>query len=400
MKITYDTHYRSSRADGRHVSTMASFLELLRNSDTELRLPDELSQESFNVWREKLKAKVRELLKLDFFEKLAEGQPAPRLISTVKRDTYRVEKWEFYPDSYSAVPFLALIPDGASEEKPVPAVMCFPGSTFSKEFISGEPLLDKATCGMDKFPDRNRMALYIVKNGMAAFAFDNPETAECALEIERLGNYGGTSRVHLCHGLMQSGLSYFGLSTAQKLCALDFIKTLPYVDKKRMAVSAHSLGCDDAMHVSLLREEIRAVVFNDLVADAKHRYYATTEYDETKMINDVGAWHVVPGQYMNYDRTDLLAALAPKWLAMNEGGAQYYLDKVLRGYAVCGAAERVQITHYPKYTNPADRSKDYEPPRAGLSGDGYFKYTNTDAPDHSYRESPSIALLKKAFFEQ
>lgn len=397
MKITYESHYRSSREDGRYVFTMAAFLEMLRNSETKLALPDELSLDNFNSWSSNLKNKVRELLQLDFFEKQAQGQPAPRLISCVKRDTYRVERWEFYPDRYSAVPFLALIPDGANEVNKVPAVMCLPGSTYSKEFIAGEPLLDMATCKMVKYPDRNKMALYMVKNGMAAFAFDNPETAECALEIERFGDYGATSRKQLCHGLLQSGLSYFGLSTSQKLIALDFIKTLPYVDTEHLAVSAHSLGCDDAMHIALLRDEICAVVFNDFVADAKHRYYATTDYDEEKMSNDTGAWHIVPGQYMNYDRSDLLAALAPKWLALNEGGAQYYLDKVIRGYRVFDAENRLQITHYPKYSNPDERAKDYFPPLGGLTADEYFEYTNTDAPDHSFREEPSIRLLKKAF---
>lgn len=397
MKITYESHYRSAREDGRHTSTMASFLEMLRNSATELALPDELSPDAFCAWKNELKNKVRELLRLDFFEKEAEGQPAPRLISSIKRDTYRVERWEFYPDRYSAVPFLALIPDEACENNKVPAVMCFPGSTYSKEFLAGEPILDKAACRMEKYPERNKMALYMVKNGMAAFAFDPPEIAECALEIERDGDYGSTSRRQLCHGLLQSGLSYFGLSAHQKLVALDFIKGLPYVDAERIAVSAHSLGCDDAMHVAVLRDEISAVVFNDLVADAKHRYYATTEYDEDKMRNDVGIWHVVPGQYMHYDRTDLLAALAPRWLALNEGGAQYYIDKVIRGYGVFDATSRLQITHYPKYSNPDERSKEYLPPLAGLTGEEYFKYTNTDAPDHSFREEPSIRLLKKAF---
>ena len=400
MKMTYETHYRSHREDGRHVSTIAAFMERLRQTEMSLAVPDDLTEEGFDAWREALKSKVAELLCLDFFAKEAEGQPSPRMLSTVQRDGYRVEKWEFYPDAYSAVPFLALIPDGASAESPVPGVMCFPGSTCSKEFLAGEPLQAGGNCGLQKYPERNRMALYIVKNGMAAFAFDNPETAECTLPIERPHDFGYKARVQLCHGLLQSGLSYFGLSTAQKLCALSFIKTLPYVDTDRLGISAHSLGADDAMHVALLRDEIRAVIFNELVAEARHRYYATTEYDEDKMCNDVGSWHVVPGAYAHYDRVELVAALAPKWLALNEGGAEYYLDKIRRTYRLKGAEERLQINHYPKYADPESRSKQYLPPKYGLSAESYFEYTNTDAPDHSYREAPSIALLKKAFFKE
>ncbi|MBQ7386786.1 MAG: hypothetical protein IJW03_01330 [Clostridia bacterium] len=398
MKISYETHYKSLRDDGRHTSPMAALMERLRRTPAALEFQRNCSLEQFFAWREELKLKVRELLRLDVLLSEANRQPAPQMISSVQRDGYRVERWEMYPDDYSVVPFLALIPDGASEKNRVPAVMCFPGSTFSKEFISGEPLLDMANCHMDKYPERNRMALYIVKNGMAAFAFDNPETAECTLEIEREGDFGGKARNQLCHGLLHSGFSYFGVSTAQKLVALAYIKTLPYVDNDRLAVSAHSLGCDDAMHVSLLCDEIRAVVFNDLVGDARQRYYATTEYDETRMCNDVGAWHIVPGAYMNYDRTDMLAALAPRWLALNEGGAEYYLDKIRRAYKLQNAEGRLQVTHYPKYSDPDTRCRVYLPPESGLSAEGYFEYTNTDAPDHSYREEPSISLLKKAFF--
>ncbi len=400
MKMSYETHFRSSREDGRHISPMAALMERLRNTPAALEFPKECDEEGFAKWKEELRSKVSELLRLEDLSKEASRQPAPKLISSVKRDTYRVEKWEIYPDDYSVVPFLALIPDEASEENKVPGVMCFPGSTISKEFMAGEPLLEMANCQMQKFPDRNRMALYIVKNKMAAFAFDNPETAECTLEIERPNDYGGYARVQFCHGLLQSGFSYFGMSTAHKLRALSFIKTLPYIDTDRLAISAHSLGCDDAMHVALLHDEINAVVFNDFVGDARHRYSSTTEYEENRMANDFGSWHIVPGMYMNYDRTDLLSALAPRWLALNEGGAEYYLDKIRDAYRLFGAEDHLQITHYPKYIDPESRSKTYLPPKAGLSATEYFEYTNTDAPDHSYREEPSIRLLKKALFNK
>lgn len=397
MKITYETHYRSEREDGRHVATMAAFLERLRQTTPALAMPEKMAVEEFSEWQKKIKQKVWELLRLDVLLAEAEGQPAPKRISSVQRDGYTVEKWECYPDPFSAVPFLALIPDGASAEHRVPAVMCFPGSNIGKEFMAGEPLLERKTCGLVKYTDCNQMALYMVKNGMAAFVFDNPATAECALEVDKPNDHGAAARVHLCHGLLQNGFSYFGLSAAQKLCALEHILSLSYVDREKIAVSAHSLGCDDAMHIALLREEIKAVVFNDLVCDERQRYYAVTEYEEENMCNNVGNWHEVPGAHAFYGRPDLLAALAPRFLALNEGGAQVYLDQIRRAYGLFGAEDRLQISHYPKYREESSRSKQYDPPKFGLSADAFFEFTNTDAPDHSFREEPSIALLKKAF---
>ena len=393
MKITYETHYRSKREDGRFNSTMAAFMEKMRNTKPLLSLPDDLTEKRFLLWKEELRNKVKEILLIP--EKT--DQPTPKKLSSIKRDTYTVEKWEFYPDDYFAVPFLILIPDTATADNPVPGVLCFPGSTASKEFLAGEPLLNKAQCTFSKYPDRGKMAYHYVKSGMVAFAFDNPETAECALDIERDHDWGYSSRIHLCHGLIQMGLCYYGLSVFQKMCALDFIKSLPYVDKDRLAVSGHSLGCEDAMHLGLLSDDIKAIVVNDLVCDERHRYYSTTEYDEKEMCNSSGVWHEIPSVFKYYTRPDILAALAPKYLALNEGGCQYHLDKISRAFKTAGAEDRLQITHYPKFQDESLRSKQYEPIKYGYTELSYFEYTNTDAPDHSFRAEPSINLLRKAF---
>lgn len=98
-------------------------------------------------------------------------------------------------------------------------------------------------------------------------------------------------------------------------------------------------------------------------------------------------------------RQDILAALAPKYLALNEGGPEYHLDMIRYAYQLHDSLERLQITHYPKYQDETKRSKTYEPPLYGLSEEDFFAYSNCDAYDHSYRETPSLQLLKKAFFE-
>ncbi|MBE6568307.1 MAG: hypothetical protein E7657_06585, partial [Ruminococcaceae bacterium] len=66
-------------------------------------------------------------------------------------------------------------------------------------------------------------------------------------------------------------------------------------------------------------------------------------------------------------------------------------------YALHGAEDHLQVTHYPKYSDPASRSKIYEPPMYGLSDDAYFEYSNVDAPDHSFRKEPSVAFLTRCF---
>jgi len=45
-KLSYETHFRSNRADGRFVCSLAAYMEKLRNTKPELSLPEELTPEN------------------------------------------------------------------------------------------------------------------------------------------------------------------------------------------------------------------------------------------------------------------------------------------------------------------------------------------------------------------
>ena len=393
MNLSYNTHFKSKRPDGRLTSSLAAHMEQMRRTKPFLALPDEISPEEFPVWKKNVCEKIRELLLMPEFTE----QPEPVRLSRVQRDGYAVEKWELYPDSISVVPFLVLIPDGVDRTHPAPGVICIPGSIHSKEFISGEPLIDRPTCRFEKYPERNRMAKYMAEHGMVAFAFDNPETAECALDVEREGDYGSYSRSQMCFGYIQSGMCYAGISVFQKLCCIRFMKTLAFIDNSRIAVSSHSLGSLPALFLGLLSDDVKAVVFNDFVCDPRERYMSITEEPENHMAQNTGNWHEIPGLWKWFSHQDLLAALAPKFLACNEGGAERYLDTVRHGYALAGVPDRLQISEYPKYADVTNRTHPEALPKYGLSEEAYFEHCYVDAADHSFREEPSIRLLKKCF---
>ncbi|MBQ4321755.1 MAG: acetylxylan esterase [Oscillospiraceae bacterium] len=385
---TVKNQFVSSRPDGRFTSSMAAHMEMLRREKPKLSLPENLTKENFPQWNAAVREKLRELLLLPEFT----PQPSPVLLSSVQREGYRVDKWEFYPDDYTAASFLALIPDGADEHHPVPGVLCFPGSIFSKESLAGEPLSENPMSQFNKFPQRNCMALHMVKAGYAAFAFDHPETADAAL-VRKEDYY--SSRTQMCHGYIQSGLCYPGVTVFQKLCVMEFIKALPYVDASRLAVSGHSLGTECALYHALLSDDIKAVVFNDMLSDQRQRYVAVTEYENlAQMRQNIGNWHEVPGLLRWFAFPDLCAALAPTPIAFNEGGAEEWFRKVLRAYALFDAEESVQISHYPKFADPASRTHSEVPPEIGLSEEDYFALHYTDPGDHSFRAEPSLRFLK------
>lgn len=393
MYFTYETHFKSQRADGRHNATLASFMDYLRAFKPALTFDENMTKEQFVPWQRAVRQKAEELLLLPPFT----AQPEPKLLSSVQRDGYRVEKWELYPDDFSAVPFLMLIPDEASKASPLPLVLCLPGSVFGKEFLADEPPVNGKAGSFSKYPERNKIAKQVVENGMIACAFDNPATAECALPIDATVDYGANARVHLCHGLAQMGLCYAGISVFQKLCFLRFAKTLAYIDQNKIGVAGHSLGTTDAIFLGLLCDEIKAVVVNDFVGDDRERYVSVTEEDESQMTQNVGNWHEVPGIYRWFARPDLCAALAPKFLALNESGSERHLERIRKAYALNGCEDRLQISYYPKYGDASTRTMHGTMPLYGLTDEAYFHWHYVDAPDHSFRGEPSMALLKAAF---
>lgn len=394
MFYTYEKHYKSQRPDGRIMSTDAAFLENLRRTPQLLALPKELTKESFEAWRAELRAKAVELLHMPSFP----PQPDPVLLSTVQRDGYRVEKWEFYPDDVCVVPVLLLVPDSASAQAPAPIVFCFPGSNQSKELFAGEPLLSYPSCNnSSKYPERNCMGKYYAQNGMIAAVFDPIGIGETALSLDD-PNFGWNPRNHFAFGALSAGYSHTGFCVQQKLAFWNYAKTLPYVDENRLAVSGHSLGSETAIYMALACDDVKAVVFNDFLSNPAVRYCNHTEWEsDAKSLDLVSYFHVIPGEFLYYGFEDLCAAVAPRYLCLNEGGADEYTEDVFRAYAAVGAEDHFLLTHYPVYTDPASRTHPEPMPDHGMSIESYFEHSYVNAPDHSFRAEPSLKLLRRAF---
>lgn len=397
-RISYETHFTTDREDGRFVCAMAGYMEYLRHLQPKLALPENLTSESYWKWREEFVSKYREILAMPEFT----DQPAPKRISRVKRDTYTVEKWELYPDNYTVVPFLVLIPDGASKEHPVPGVICIPGACDSKEFVSGEPLPDIPNWSTVTWPEENQMGLYFVKNGMAAFVFDNTGTAETGVYSSdpNLDTFNGNSLNVLCCGYLFGGYNYHGMQVFQKLCLMQHLDLFEFLDRDKMAACSHSQGTSAALGLGIFCDEIKAVIYNNVLYDDKERFYIITEMEEGQMTNGVSTRHIIPGLVQYYTEPDICAALAPKYLAINEGGSDGCLEKVRRAYAAAGAQDKLQISYCPRYADPKARTM-HETLYHGLSEDDYEDYSYCDIRseviDHHFRREPTLKLLKECF---
>ena len=389
--LTWKKQFSSRRPDGRYNCSLSAWMAAMRDCRLRLAFTEDCmgSREAFRAWRETVRRRLIELLRMPENT----PQPEPRRLSAEARDGYTVERWECYPDDYSAVPFLLLKP--ADCAAPRPGVLCIPGSAVSKELLAGEPSLDNPNCANRKLAERNAQALHCVKAGFVAAAFDNPGTAELAEYDPESGETQWASRGKLVQGYLDGGTTYLGMSVFQKLRFLEWFKGRPEVDANRLAVMGHSLGSEAALAVGLLADEITAVVFNDFLCDERRRYVGITELP-AKGIDDGGNWHMVPGVWQEFAFPDLLAAMAPKYLAVNEGGAEEFLDKVRRSYEFNGVADRLKIDYYPRF---AETPKKHDPvPLHGLEFREFYEdYSAVDVPDHSFRPEASMKLLRQAF---
>ena len=168
---------KSVREDGRFLSSYGVVHAMLRNTEPRYAFHSDFSPKEFRKWQKGLRHAMEKIMKFPQIK----NSPAPVCIKREQREGYRLEKWEFYPLPECVSTFLVLIPDNIN--KPVPAILCIPGSGGNKEGLAGEPGI--APKLNDRYKDpKLTQALNFVKEGYIAVAVDNPAAGE-ASDLER-----------------------------------------------------------------------------------------------------------------------------------------------------------------------------------------------------------------------
>ena len=398
LDIEQEPTFASGRPDGRYLSTRGFVQSLIRNARPRLAFHPEFTAEEFACWQTRVRAKMAELLAFPDVP----PQPAPQKLWAENREGYILEKWEIYPEPGSVVPFLMLVPEAAQQGHRVPAVMCFPGSSGTKENLSGEPPLHPAfePNGRShegwRHAERNQQALQFARAGMVAVAVDHPGNGE----LSDLAKYRGTAmddRDTISRYLIDLGRDYIALSVFQKMQILEWLRNRPFVDPDRLAVSGHSLGTEAVLAMAVLDPGIRAIVWNDFLCPNIERARVSTKPD-ARGLRPRANWlgHCIPGLWEWFDYPDLVAAMAPRPLIITEGGPAHALDLVRRAYEVAGATDSLAIHYYPKYEDPAGR-RDGEPIPEGLDQAEYLEYANVDVPCHYFKGYLAVPWLAAHF---
>ena len=369
--------FTTDRADGRYVESVAWLHSLHRDWTPKLAFDPEMDAGEFDAWRDAVQSKLRELMTLP----TPPPQPEPVMVSREPREGYELQRWESFPEPKLMVPYLVLVPDGVSADNPAPAVMCFPGSTSSKESLAGEPEVDGSTPLKMQHWERNRMALRYAREGIVAVAVDNPGIGELSSALV-------PERFELSVNAIWIGRSYESLTLSTKLPILEWLKAQPYVDAERIATAGHSLGAKPALMMGALDRSIAAVVWNDFCASWRARGVAMNLFR-------IAIHQYVPGFLEWFDYTDVLASLAPRPLLIPEGGRTRDLEVIRGAYELIGAGDQIEVAYYPKFADPAAREfEDVDMPE-GLDFDEYFRYANVDVAEHSVKHEVAVPWLKR-----
>ena len=95
---------------------------------------------------------------------------------------------------------------------------------------------------------------------------------------------------------------------------------------------------------------------------------------------------------------DLLAAVAPRPLSINEGGPSEFQNVVRCAHRLSDAGSELAINHHPKYSAPQSRKHEGEMlPTEHLSWDEFWEYASVEVSDHSFRPEYSVPFAKRAF---
>ena len=388
----------TDRADGRYVATRGVVQEMLRKTPP-LSFNPSFTADQFKEWKGMVKKELRKVLA---FPDLPPA-PAPKLLWREKRDGYSLEKWEHYPMSGVAVPFLVLVPDGVSESSPAPAVLCLPGTNYPKESLAGEPDLSPLFAIPEKFREENAMALHYARAGIVAYAVDNPGFGELSdLEIE--AGHRKLSYIEmqtLGHHLLNVGWSYMGYAAFVDHRLLEAMRKDRRIDRRRIAVSGHSLGAWMAGYLTVLNEDIVAAVINQGIYHWREAAKCMTgpAADGTRP-QPLGIHYFIPGMYCRFDHPDIQAAIAPRPVLYCEGMPERdYRNIYVRAYDIAGAPQNLGMVPFAKY---ADASKRFagSPPEGLPNITELYAYYSNDAPDHYFKYKVAVPWLKSKLFDK
>ena len=218
------------------------------------------------------------------------------VLGTEQRDGYRVDRIVFDAESAMSVPALLLVPDGADDGPPRPAVVAVHGHGTTKDTISapGGVVGDEGAADADYAHRLAASGVVVLAPDLRGFGERSDWTPEdhyhCDVDLVNAVIVGTTP---LAQNLWDMAR------------CIDVLQTLSYVDEQRIGVCGWSYGGTIALFLAAWDERVRAALVSCYLSSvaSAHRF----------PWNLCGS-QVLPGMANELDHASLAALVAPRAL--------------------------------------------------------------------------------------
>lgn len=303
-----------------------------------------------------------------------------------------MEKWESYPFPNAAVPFLVLVPDSATPQRPAPVLFCIPGSDQTKEELAAETSAELENASLPR-PGPNAMAWHYVREGWVAVVVDNAGAGEQG-DAERAAGRASHDYDNLARLLLEMDWSWLGYTSYTDQCILNWVKKLPFIQKNHIILSGFSLGTEPMMVLGVLNPDIYAFVYNDFLCRTLERAQTMTKPSANgsrPAPNSIR--HLIPGFWQQFDFPDIVASLAPRPVICTEGGLDRDFGLIAQAYRMAGREDAFRFLHQPRFADPAKRWQGERLP-SGLDRTEFFRLANVDPRNHFFKKDAVIPWIK------
>jgi len=208
----------------------------------------------------------------------------PRIVGTLRRDGYRIEKVVYESLPGARVPAHLYVPAGDGVERPAPAVLFYPGHWW----------LDSKTR-----PDFQVFCINMARLGFVVLSFDPFGQ----------GERGVSSRDHRRTEALLVGVAQQGFAEYETRCALEYLLSRREVDARRVGITGASGGGYNTWITAALDDRIAAAA----------PVVGTSDFAEQIRVCRPLDWyhaaehcHFVPGLIRYANNHEFLAMAAPK----------------------------------------------------------------------------------------
>jgi len=329
MKRITNTSYplieKPKPVDAEHPVTARFMTNHYVDFQCELTFPDSSELAVWNVWREKLRTKLKQILCIESWGDVL--TPEIQILEQQNCDGYLRQKiaYETFPENW-AVAYL-LIPKQV--ESPTPAVLCPHGHVNGAKLGVVEPGMGPGIAYGHEFAQRGFVVLAPDNVGMGERDVPESETSGsrgCDLLFRRL-NY--------------MGLDLTGLRVFELMVGLNILCAMEQVDSSRIGCAGLSGGCWLAMVTTALDERIKAVILSG---------YFTT-FMQTSWHGHCLCHHP-HGIGKLCEMPDIAALIAPRSQFVESGKQDYpypvepAFSLVRRAYELLGAEKNLGLDQY------------------------------------------------------